>query len=120
MKEQFAKDAFLWGFLLWLLGYILGIVFFMFIPQSLLGWAIMPFGTAVTVWVLVKKVKGTTLQYYLKIAVVWTLIAIVFDYFFLVQLFKTSDYYKLDVYLYYFLTFLLPLVVGWRKGIIRK
>ncbi len=41
---------------------------------------------------------------------------IIFDYFFLVKMFKPADgYYKLDVYLYYVLTFILPLVVGWGK-----
>jgi len=44
------------------------------------------------------------------------LIAVIFDYLFLVKMFKPTDgYYKLDVYLYYILTFLLPLIVGWRK-----
>lgn len=43
----------------------------------------------------------------------WTLIAIIFDYFFLVKLLKPADgYYKLDVYLYYSLTFILPVVAG--------
>lgn len=76
----------------------------------------MPIGTAITLWVLIKKVKADSLQYYLLLAVIWTLLAIVFDYFFLVKVFKPADgYYKLDVYLYYVLTFVLPLVIGWNK-----
>jgi len=40
---------------------------------------------------------------------------------FIVKAFKPADgYYKLDVYLYYALTFALPLIVGWRKKLIRK
>ncbi len=51
--------------------------------------------------------------YYLKIAIAWTVIAVVLDYFLLVQLFKPADgYYKLDVYFYYTTTFILPLLVG--------
>jgi len=43
---------------------------------------------------------GESFQYYVLLAVVWTLIAIVFDYLFLVKVFKSADgYYKLDVYL---------------------
>jgi hypothetical protein len=43
----------------------------------------------------------------------------VFDYFLLVKVFKPVDgYYKLDVYLYYVLTFILPLIVGWRKSVL--
>lgn len=103
-----------WGFLLWLIGYVLGIVLFAVVPPSLIGWIISPIGTVITLWVLLKKVKGDSPQYYLLLAIAWTLIAIIFDYFFLVKVFKPADgYYKLDVYLYYALTFVLPLIVGW-------
>jgi len=113
MNKQLLKDTFGWGFLLWLVGYILGIVLFMVVPATLLGWIIMPMGILITFWVLFKKIKNQTLKYYLILAVVWTLIAIVFDYFFLVKVFKPADgYYKLDVYIYYLLTFGMPLVVG--------
>lgn len=105
-----------WGFLLWLFGYILGIILFMFVPQSLLGWVIMPFGIIFTVWVLLKKVKPKS---YLTLAIVWTIMAVVLDYLFIVKLLNPADgYYKLDVFIYYGLTFLLPLVVGNRKNII--
>lgn len=57
-----------------------------------------------------------THNYYLRMAIGWTLIAVIFDYFFLVKVFKPADgYYKIDVYLYYVLTFVLPLIVGWIK-----
>lgn len=116
MLKQFSKDAFGWGFLLWLIGYALGIMLFPIVPPTLIGWAIMPIGIVVALWILLKKVKGDSFRYYLLLALVWVLIAIVCDYFFLVKAFKPADgYYKLDVYLYYALTFVLPLVVGWRK-----
>lgn len=115
MTKKFFKDAFFWGITIWLIGYVLGIVLFMILPHTLIGWAIMPIGILITLWVLLKKVKAGSFQYYLFLGVVWTLIAIVFDYLFLVKVFKPADgYYKLDVYLYYVLTFVLPLLVGWR------
>ena len=113
MTKQFYKDAFGWGFILWIIGYALGIMLFPFVPLSIVGWVIMPIGTIITIWVLLKKIKADSFQYYALLAVIWTLIAIIFDYFFLVKLFKPEDgYYKLDVYLYYTLTFVLPLIVG--------
>ena len=116
MSKQLLKDGLGWGFLLWLIGYVLGILLFMVVPPALLGWVLMPIGVAITLWVLLKKIKSGSLKYYLLLGVVWTVIAIAFDYFFLVKLFKPADgYYKLDVYLYYVLTFALPLIVGWRK-----
>lgn len=126
MSKQLFKDGLGWGTLLWLIGYILGIVFFtilgsqaslMAVPPALLGWVIMPIGVLITLWALFKKIKSVSFNYYFWLAVIWTIIAIVFDYFFLVKVFKPADgYYKLDVYLYYALTFLLPLFVGWRKN----
>lgn len=116
MNKQFYKDALGWGFVLWLIGYVLGIVLFAFVPPSVLGWIIMPIGILITLWVLLKKVKSESFRYYVLIAIAWTLIAIVFDYVFLVMVFKPVDgYYKLDVYAYYALTFILPLAVGWYK-----
>lgn len=118
VNRQLLKDTVGWGFLLWLIGYILGIILFMMAPPSLIGWIIMPIGIMITLWVFLKKIKGDSLHYYFLLAIVWTFIAVVFDYFFLVQVFKPADgYYKLDVYLYYTLTFVLPLLVGWRKAI---
>ncbi len=116
MTKQLIKDSFGWGIGLWVIGYILGIVLFVMVPPALLGWVIMPIGVAITLWVLFKKIKSTSFKYYFLLAVIWTLIAIVFDYFFLVKVFKPADgYYKLDVYLYYLLTFVLPLAVSYQK-----
>mgnify|MGYP003401669818 FL=1 len=116
MDKQFLKDFLGWGLILWFIGYVLGIIFFFIFPPGMLGWFIMPIGIAITFWVLLKRVKGDTIQYYFKLAIVWTVIAIVFDYFFIVKMFKPTDgYYKLDVYLYYAFTFTIPLMVGWWK-----
>ena len=115
MNKQLIKDTFLWGFLLWLIGYILGIIFFMILPSWLFGWIIMLIATPITIWVLLKKITGNSFKYYLTISIIWTIIAIILDYFFNVKLFKITNYYKLDVYLYYILTFALPLFIGSKK-----
>jgi len=106
----------MWGFILWLVGYVLGIVLFMAVPPSVIGWIITPIGIAITSWVLIKKIKGDSLQYYALIGLVWVLIAVMCDYFFLVLAFNPADgYYKFDVYLYYALTLFLPISIGWWK-----
>jgi uncharacterized membrane protein len=121
MLKQFLKDAVAWGFGLWLIGYVLGILLFAIVPPAMIGWVIMPVGVLIALWILWKKVKGESFRYYVLLALVWVLIAVVCDYFFLVKAFKPADgYYKLDVYLYYALTFILPLLVGWRKTTTRK
>lgn len=113
--KQVLKDSLVWGFILWLIGYVLGFIFFFILPPQAVGWAIFPIGTIITLWVLLKKIKSDNLKYYLILSVVWTMIAIVLDYFFIVKMLNSKDYYKLDVYLYYFLIFFLPLFVGYRK-----
>lgn len=111
MDRRFAQDAYLWGFILWLIGYVLGIVLFFVVPKEMIGWIITPVGTVITLWVLAKKVRGASFAYFLRLAAVWTLIAIAFDYIFNVQLFRIgSSYYQMDVYLYYALTLILPLI----------
>lgn len=108
------RRAIVWGFLLWLFGYILGFVFYAFVPQNLLGWAIMPFGILATLWVLAKKLSRLTSRQAIATGLAWVLIAIVCDYLFLVKVLHPADgYYKLDVYVYYALTFFLPLL-KWR------
>ncbi|HWR57330.1 MAG TPA: hypothetical protein VN328_00455 [Thermodesulfovibrionales bacterium] len=116
IDKQLAKKSLGWGFILWLIGYILGIVLFFAVPVSLIGWFILPIGVVITVWVLFKRVESTDFRHYLVLAVVWTLIAVAFDYLFVVKVLQPADgYYKLDVYVYYALTFALPLIAYWRK-----
>lgn len=102
--------------MLWFIGYVLGMIFFPVVPVSFIGWVIMPIGTIITLWVLLKKIKRDSFQCYFGLAVIWTLIAILLDYIFMVKMINPADgYYKLDVFLYYVLTFILPLAVGWWK-----
>lgn len=116
MNKQLLKDTLGWGFILWLIGYALGMILFPFVPVSMIGWIITPIGTIITLWVLFKKITADSFQRYILISIVWTVIAIVLDYLFIVKMLKPIDgYYKPDVYLYYALTFILPLVVGWYK-----
>jgi len=117
MDKKFYTDVLGWGFGLWLFGYLLGIALFAFVPPAALGWVITPIGISVSLWVLFKKIKSQTLSHYLSIGIGWMIIAIVFDYIFLVMFFHPADgYYKLDVYVYYAVTFLLPVLVGWYKS----
>jgi hypothetical protein len=114
-KGKIFLNTILWGFLLWLFGYTLGFIFFAFVPKNSIGWFILPFGVAATLWVLFKKIERESFTCYIGLGIFWLIIATVFDYFFLVRLLESTDYYKLDVYLYYFLIFALPIAVGWFK-----
>lgn len=114
-KKKIFLNTIWWGFLLWLFGYALGFLFFAFIPKGVIGWYIMPFGIIATLWVLFKKIKRESFGCYVGLAVLWTIIAVALDYVLIVRLLNASDYYKLDVYVYYLLTFVLPVIVGWYK-----
>lgn len=116
MDKSLIKDGFVWGIALWFVGYVLGIVFFMMVPHAIIGWCIMPIGIVITLFVLVKKIKKRTLAQYAVLGFLWTVIAIVADYLLLVRVFKPADgYYKLDVYVYYTVTFFLPIIYGLKR-----
>jgi hypothetical protein len=116
MNKQLSKDALGWGFVLWLIGYALGFVFFALVPADLIGWFITPIGTVIALFVAFRKVTGDSFKYYVIVALGWVLIAVLGDYLFIVKALKPADgYYKPDVFLYYALTFAIPLVAGWRR-----
>lgn len=114
-KGKIFANTLIWGFALWLFGYILGMLFFVAMPKNMIGWAIMPFGIAFTLWVLFKKIKRSEFGCYIGLGIIWTLLAILLDYVFIVKALGSSDYYQFDVYLYYVLTLALPIAVGWYK-----
>lgn len=110
------KSMLFWGFVLWLTGYLAGFVLFFVVPKEYIGWIITPFATLFTVWVLFKKIKRPELMCYFGTGLIWTIMAVILDYVFLVKMLNTGNaYYKPDVYLYYILTFLLPIAVGYWK-----
>jgi hypothetical protein len=115
MDKKVLIDTLGWGLLLWFIGYVLGIILFFVLPLSLIGWAILPVGLIIMFWVLFKQIKSTDFRYYLILAIIWMVIAIVGDYVFIVLLLKPEIYYKLDVYVYYVLMFASPLIAFWWK-----
>ena len=120
MNGRLVKDGLGWGFALWLIGYLLGMLLFAVVPTSLIGWVITPIGTALALWVAFRKVKGDSLSYYALVALAWVLIAVIGDYLFIVKALHPADgYYKPDVYLYYALTMAIPLLAGWRRTVRR-
>jgi hypothetical protein len=120
-NKKFLLKTVKWGVVLWLFGYILGFILYPFVPAAQLGWFITPIATAVTIWVLVKYIKNETLSDSISTGVIWTIIAVVLDYIFIVMLLKPEDsYYKFDVYLYYVLALTLPTIVFLYKNRCKK
>ncbi|NTU46510.1 hypothetical protein HGA88_02695 [Candidatus Roizmanbacteria bacterium] len=110
------KNTLLWGVVLWFIGYVAGMVLFFIVPKDLIGIVITPFATLVTMWVLLDKIKRPELKCYFGLGFVWSVMAILLDYIFIVTLLKTGTaYYKPDVFLYYALTLALPIAVGYWK-----
>ena len=112
MNEWF-KDAVGLGIILWLLGYLTSIVLFFTPFVGIMGWIITVVFTPITIvitWWWFKD-RDLPLPYFAGVGMAWTVIAVILDYLFIVQLFQ-ADYYQLDVFLYYALTFLIPVGVG--------
>jgi len=112
MKE-WIKDTVGLGTGLWLIGYFLSLVLFFSPFASIIGWIITtvltPITFVITWWWF--RTRNLPLTYFIGIGLIWTVIAIVLDYLFIVQLFQTA-YYSLDVFVYYALTFIIPIGVG--------
>lgn len=116
--KRLLTDAAGFGFALWLIGFVLGMLFFVFVPVAIIGWFVLPLLIAATVFFSYKRFasSGLSLVYYAVVALGWVLIAIVFDYIFLVNAFKVQNYYDADVFLYYLSTFFIPLLTGLKFG----
>jgi hypothetical protein len=114
IMQQWIKDTAGLGTGLWLIGYLASLVLFFTPYAGTMGWILLVIFTPVTIavtWWWFRQRKGLSLQYYAKVGIAWVLIAIVFDYLFIVQLFQAT-YYEADVFVYYALTFLIPVGVG--------
>ena len=111
--KNWIKDAVGLGTLLWLFGYVASIVLFFTPFVNNMGWIISVIFTPVTIVItwLWFRARDLPLLYFVKVGIVWTVIAIVLDYLFIVQLFQAT-YYETDVFVYYALTFLIPAGVG--------
>ena len=102
------------GFCLWLMGYLASLVLFFVLPGDLLGWVLFMIFTPITIFAAYWRFhkRQLPLAHYLNVAAAWTIIAIVFDYVFIVVMFKSVGYYKLDVLVYYASAFLIPVAIG--------
>lgn len=111
-------DALGFGILLWMIGFSLGMILFPFVPVAYIGLPILLIVIPLTFLVSYYrfKRKGFTKTYYLTVAALWLLIAVIFDYTFLVRGFNVQNYYDLDIIVYYAMTFIIPLSVGIKFG----
>jgi len=111
--QQWIKDTAGLGTGLWLVGYLASLLLFFSPYAGNMGWILLVVCTPVTIavawWWF--KARELPLVYYVKVGAAWTVIAVVLDYLFIVLLFQAT-YYGFDVFVYYALTFLIPVGVG--------
>lgn len=107
------KDTAGLGVLLWLLGYIASLLLFVSPFARIMGWILIAVFTPVSVIIVWRWFTGRDLPlaYYAGLGIAWTVIAVVFDYLFIVLLFSAT-YYGPDVFVYYAITFLIPVCIG--------
>jgi hypothetical protein len=118
MEKGFIKsrmiDIFVFGIFIWLMGYIASIILFPFVPDNILGWILCIIFTPITIIIAYLRFRNRKLKLfcYFMTGVFWAIIAMILDYFFIVRLFNSVTYYKPDVFVYYIVTFLIPLIIG--------
>jgi hypothetical protein len=117
MKE-WIKDTAGLGTFFWLFGYLASIALYFTPFANAMGWIITavftPVTIAITWWWF--RTRSLHITYYAIVGIAWTVIAIVLDYLFIVLLFQAT-YYSADVFVYYALTFLIPVGVGLVKAL---
>ncbi|MFZ5933093.1 MAG: hypothetical protein ACOYT7_03415 [Patescibacteria group bacterium] len=59
---------------------------------------------------------GAPISYYFIVAAVWLILAPVLDYVIIVKGFNSQNYYDFEVMIYYAVTFLIPLAIGYKYG----
>ena len=112
--KQWIKDTAGPGMVLWLIGYLASLALFFSPYAGIMGWILLAVFTPVTVviaWWWFRSREPLPLQYYAGVGVAWMLIAVVLDYLFIVLLFQAT-YYGPDVFVYYAVTFFIPVGVG--------
>jgi hypothetical protein len=73
----------------------------------------MPIGIGLACIVLWKWVQVDSIRDSLLLGIAWSALAMALAYFFIVKLLNPPDgYYKFDVYLYYLITFALPVAAA--------
>jgi hypothetical protein len=111
--KQILKDTAGLGIVLWLVGYLASLALFVSPYAAIMGWILLVVCTPVTIavawWWF--KARDLALSYYAGVGAAWAVIAVVLDYLFIVLLFQAT-YYGFDVFVYYALTFLIPVGVG--------
>jgi hypothetical protein len=113
-RRRLITDTVGLGLLFWFIGWCASLVLFLYVPVDLLGWILFAVFTPVTIAITVVwfRKRDLSLAYYLAVALSWTIIAVVFDYLFIVKLFGVSGYYHPSVLIYYAETFLIPMLTG--------
>ena len=106
------------GVCLWLIGYVASLALFFTPLKGVMGWVLFVILTPVTAYIAYRVFRNRKkeLTYYAIVAVSWLAVAIVLDYIFIVTLYSKPNYYAPDVFAYYAVTFLLPLLVGGKYG----
>jgi predicted branched-subunit amino acid permease len=83
-------DAPLLGFLVWLIRYLAGIALYFVLSPDVLGLVVFAVFTPIVVFLCYRRFgrRKESISYYVFVAAVWLIMAVVFDYLFLVKLLR--------------------------------
>ncbi len=115
MKKHSLIDTFVYGLVLWVIGFALGMALFPFVDVSIMGWFIMPVVLIVALILAVRmrrRRSAAPVSYFIGVGVVWVMVSLILDYLILVQAYNAEGFYDTDIVIYYVGMFLIPIVVS--------
>ncbi len=114
MNKKHIIDTLGYGLMYWMIGFILGMIFLIFVPIRYVGWPILAIMFPLMIFLTMVRFEARTkpIYYYFVTGFVWLGVIALLDYLIVMKGFGNMQYYDFDLYLTYALILIIPITYG--------
>lgn len=115
MKKYALVDTLIYGLVIWLVGFVLGMVLFPFVEISVMGWILMPVTLIVALLLSLRirrKRSAGAVSYFIGVGLSWVALSLILDYAILVKGYDAENFYDVDIIIYYVGVLLIPILAS--------
>lgn len=115
MKKYALVDTLVYGLVIWLVGFVLGMVLFPFVEISVMGWILMPVTLIVALFLSMRirrKRSAAAVSTFIGVGLSWVALSLILDYAILVKGYSAENFYDVDIIIYYIGVLLIPIIVS--------